>query len=223
MLMEKVCVSYEKVRDAIEKDLDISDITATDLEDDIIGQNMIKEYRNQVTKRMKVDKYMRNLAIYVNSIFQDFESFLRAVNLVEDDISLVLDKYNSIFITYELQPGISTSKDLSEALFNILQSEYPGPSNVIDIEFDHLTRKSKLLVRNSIIAMRFDEMSFSSTILGFNPNWDYKHYNKYISQKIVNLTSTNKIHLKADVIDGSVVNGVREPILFSFILDKPSG
>ena len=30
-------VSYEKVRDKIEKDLDISDITATDLQDEIIG------------------------------------------------------------------------------------------------------------------------------------------------------------------------------------------
>ena len=32
-----------------------------------------------------------------------------------------------------------------------------------------------------------------------------------------------KLHLKSDVIDGSVVNGIREPIFFSFILDRPSG
>ena len=30
-------VSYERVRDEIEKDLDVSDITATGLQDDIIG------------------------------------------------------------------------------------------------------------------------------------------------------------------------------------------
>ena len=29
--------------------------------------------------------------------------------------------------------------------------------------------------------------------------------------------------MKADVIDGSVVDGVREPIIYSFVLDKPSG
>ena len=29
--------------------------------------------------------------------------------------------------------------------------------------------------------------------------------------------------MKCDVIDGSVVNGLRQPILISFILDKPSG
>ena len=29
--------------------------------------------------------------------------------------------------------------------------------------------------------------------------------------------------MKCDAIDGSVVNGVRQPIFYSFILDKPSG
>ena len=52
---------------------------------------------------------------------------------------------------------------------------------------------------------------------------DYKHYNQYLSQKIVNLSSTNKYHLKCDCIDGSIQDGVRQPILFSFVLDKPSG
>ena len=35
-------VTYEKVRDEIEKDLGIKDITATDLEDDIIGPIIIE-------------------------------------------------------------------------------------------------------------------------------------------------------------------------------------
>ena len=43
-------ITYEKDRDEIERDLDISDITAADLQDDIIGPNIIKEDREQVTK-----------------------------------------------------------------------------------------------------------------------------------------------------------------------------
>ena len=73
--------------------------------------------------------------------------------------------------------------------------------------------KNKLVVKFGIIAIRFDEKSFFSTVLGFTPGWDYKHYNKNTSQKIVKLGSTNKIHLKGDVIDGSVVNVSRQPIL----------
>ena len=217
-------VTYEKVRDEIERDLDISDITAADLQDDIIAPITNKEYKEQVTKRMKDEQYMKILAKYIDSVFQDFESFLRTeVDLVEDDIKLVLDEYNSSFITYELQPGIYTFKDISEALFNILQTEYPGPSNMIDIEYDDITMKTKLDVKAGVRAIRFDEKSFFSTILGFTSGWDYKHYNKYISQKIVNLSNTNKIHLKCDVIDGSVVNGLRQPILYSFVLDKKPG
>ena len=128
-------ITYTKVRDDIGRDLDISDITDVDLQDDIIAPIIIKEYREQVTKRMKDGGYMNIIARYTNSVFQDFESFVRTqIDLVEDDIKLVLDEYNSSFITYKLEPGIYTFKDISEILFNFLQSEYPGPGNVIDIE-----------------------------------------------------------------------------------------
>ena len=136
---------------------------------------------------MNDEQYINILARYTSSVFQDFKSFLRTqIDLIEDDVKLVLDEYNSSFITYELDPVIYTFKDISEALLNIIQIEYPGPSNVINIEFDDITRKIKLVVNIGIIAIRFDEKSFFSTLLGFTPGWDYKHYNKYVSQKIVN-------------------------------------
>ena len=142
--------------------------------------------------------------------------------MVEDDIKLVLDEYNSSFITYKITPGIYTFKDLSEALFNILQLEYPEANSEIVIEFDDITRKTKLIVRSGIIAKRFDEKSIFNTVLGFTPGWDYKHYNQYTSQKIVNIRSTSKIHLKCDCIHGSIQNGLRQPFLFSFIFDEPA-
>ena len=114
-------------------------------------------------------------------------------------------------------------KDISEALFNILQIEYPGTSNVVHFEYDDITMKTKLVVRSRFIAIRFDEKSFFSTVLGLIPGWDYKHYIKYIIQKNLNLGSTNKINLKCDCIDGSIQDGVRQPILSSFVLDKPAG
>ena len=49
-------VTYEKVRDEIEREFDISDITPADLQDGLKGPNIIEEYRKQVTKRMKDDK-----------------------------------------------------------------------------------------------------------------------------------------------------------------------
>ena len=90
-------------------------------------------------------------------MFQDFGSFLRTeVDLVEDDIKLVLDEYNSSFITYELDSGNYTYKDLSKPLFNILQHEYPSSDIEILIRLDDVTKKTKLVVRPGIIAIRFD-------------------------------------------------------------------
>ena len=111
--------------------MDISVITATDLQDEIIAPIIIEEYREQVTKRMKDAGYLNIIEGYSRSIFQDFEKYLRTdVDLVEDDIRLVLDEYNSSFFTHEVEAGIYTYKYLSEVRFNILQSKYPGPSNV---------------------------------------------------------------------------------------------
>ena len=45
----------------------------------------------------------------------------------------------------------------------------------------------------------------------------------YSSDKFLNSSTIGKIHLKCDLIDGPVVNGIREPIVFTFVLDKPSG
>ena len=178
-------ISYTKVRDEIEKDLDISDITATDLQDDIIGPIIIEEYNEKVTKRMKDEQYLNILAINTSSVFQDFGSFLRTqIDLIEDDVELVLDEYNSSFITYELEPGIYSYREISEALFYILQSEYPQSDSEILIRLDDFTKKTKLIVNSGIIAIRFDEKSFFSTVLGFTAGWDYKHYNQYLSQTL---------------------------------------
>ena len=99
-------VSYGKIRDEVEKHLDILDFTATTLEDDLICP-IIREYREQLTKRMKKVGYMKILAIFIRSLFQDFESYLRTeLLLVEDVIRFVLDEkiqvlsllnYNQVF------------------------------------------------------------------------------------------------------------------------------
>ena len=45
----------------------------------------------------------------------------------------------------------------------------------------------------------------------------------YKNEKPKNTTGIGKVHLKRECLEGSISNGVREPILCSLILDKPSG
>ena len=68
-------------------------------------------------------------------------------------------------------------------------------------------------------------------MLGFEPYWDFKPTNSnhvaipdvYTNDKILNINAINNIHIKCDVIVGSIQDGVRQPILFSFVLDEPPG
>ena len=41
--------------------------------------------------------------------------------------------------------------------------------------------------------------------------------------KLILTPTKDEIHLKCDVYIGSVVNRIRQPIIYSFVLDKPSG
>ena len=69
------------------------------------------------------------------------------------------------------------------------------------------------------------------TILGFTQSHSYPLDDKdgfyqmiagsYKSEKPINITSIDKVHLKCDCINGSIVNGARETILYFFALAKP--
>ena len=63
--------------------------------------------------------------------------------------------------------------------------------------------------------LRFDERSFLDTFLGFTPFWDYTPTNAihsespgvFTSDKILNSSTIDKIHLKCDVIHGTILSG----------------
>ena len=168
---------------------------------------------------------------YARSRFRDFESYLRIfVGLEEDNIQLILKQYNEKFITCELDPGNYTIEDLKKAVY--LLGVHEG---TLQIEYDDLNKKVKLILTSfgeTFGTLKFDKKSFFHTLLGFTPYWDYKPTNDihadapgvYTSDKVIlNLNTIDKIHLKCDIIDGIIQGGVRQPILFSFVLDKPSG
>ena len=58
-------------------------------------------------------------------------------------------------------------------------------------------------------------------LLGFTNEYYIEGTHK--SEKPVMITTTDKVHLKCDCVDGSIVIGIREQILFSFNLSAPPG
>ena len=105
---------------------------------------------------------------YARSLFRDFESYLRNVfGLDGDDIQLVLKQYDSIFVTYEVPPGIYTSKDIS--VFVYTMDDHEG---TLRIECDDISMKIKTFLKcfgGSFGTLRFDEKSSFNTIIKFEP------------------------------------------------------
>ena len=45
----------------------------------------------------------------------------------------------------------------------------------------------------------------------------------YKNDKLVNITGIEKFHLNCDCKEGSIVNAIRQPLLYSFALDQRPG
>ena len=214
------------LKDELEEILGIPHITREHLLDDETASRIIDEYHKLSQEKKNSDGYTILLLNFSRSQFRDFESYLRIrVDLDEEDIQLILKEYNSHFITYELSPEIYTIQDISDVIHT-----FSGHSDIIEIEYDDISMKTKFILKYNdwrenfgLGTLRFDKKSFFCTLLGHDPYFDYKVPGVYNSDKILNLNTTIKIHLKCDCIDGSIENGLRQTILYSFILDKPSG
>ena len=100
----------------------------------------------------------------------------------------------------------------------------------VNITIDDVRLKSNLKTNQTLI---FTEKSSFYTILGFTrsrsyPLDDIEGFYQLIagshkSDRPINITGIDKIHLKCDCIQGSIINGIREPILYSFALCSPPG
>ena len=162
-----------------------------------------------------------------NVKYNDLEDLVHRMRLSYDEIMEILDlKCISTKRTgYSLNPGIYEVVDLNNTLKHIL------PDNVkVNITKDDIRLKSNLKINQTLI---FTERSFFYTILGFIQSRSYplddidSHYQiiagSFKSERPINITGIDKVHLKCDCIQGSIVNGIREPILFSFALSSPPG
>ena len=173
------------------------------------------------TKKVEIIEELKNVK------YNDLEDLVYRMQLTFDEIIDVLDlKYIPTKRTgYSLDPGIYEVVDLNNTLKYIL------PDNVkVSITIDDVRLKSNLKINQTLI---FTEKSFFYTILGFTRSHSYPlddiegFYQlvavSYEGDRPINITGIDKIHLKCDCIQGSIVNGIREPILNSFALDQPPG
>ena len=126
---------------------------------------------------------------------------------------------------YFIQLGIHEITDKNLMLKSSLAKE-----RKVNITFVEIRLASNLTTNKAI---KFTRKLFFYTILGDTQSlWGLSNKtpqgfiqlipNTYKSKKPFNNTGVDKMHWKCDCIIGSIVNGIREPNLYSFALVKPS-
>ena len=163
-----------------------------------------------------VDSYSKNKKL----TRKDFDKLKKIINQINQNIT---DKTTNFipefgiendFVEIELTPGVYQLVDINRIMKQKLSdSDFEFEFN---IEADRISMKSVLTTSNPIY---FN--SKLNELLGFTNT----HYieGTHISEKPVMITTTDKVYLKCDCVDGSIVNGIREQILFSFNLSAPPG
>ena len=163
----------------------------------------------------------------LNVKYNDLKDLVYRMQLTYDEIMdiLVLKYIPTRRTGYSLNPGIYEVDDLNYSLKYIL------PSNVkVSVTIDDVRLKSNLKINKTLI---FTKKSFFYTILGFTRSRSYPlddidgFYQlmpgSYKSDKPTNITRIDKINLKCDFTQGSIMNGIRERNLYSFALSSPPG
>ena len=160
-----------------------------------------------------------------NDKYNDLTDLVYRMQLTYDEIINILDLKSipTKRMGYSIEANIYNVVDLNKTLKNI------SPNNIkINVSIDERKYKTDLKINQTLI---FTNKSFFYTILGFTqshqgPLNDIEGFyqilpGSYKSNKPINIIGIDKVHLKCDCIDGSILNGTREPILYSFALDQP--
>ena len=161
--------------------------------------------------------------VFPENYYDDLNKIIDQINQNIKDKTNILDLHGigsvSNCLGIEIPPGAYELVDINNAIQqeiinscgSLLDSDFK-----INIEADTISMKSVLT--NSYSIYFNPELN---TLLGFT-NKGYSS-GTHKSEKPVMITTTDKVHLKCDCVDGSIVNGIREQILFSFNLSAPPG
>ena len=162
-----------------------------------------------------VDSYSKNRKL----IKKDFDQLKKIINQINQNIkdkTIIIPEFGSEnnFVEIELPPGVYELVDINRIMKQKLSvGDFEFEFN---IEAETISMKSVLTTSNPIY---FN--SKLNELLGFTDTIYIE--GTHISEKPVMITTTDKVHLKCDCVDGSIVNGIREQILFSFNLSAPPG
>ena len=79
-----------------------------------------------------------------------------------------------------------------------------------------ITLRASLLIKETGWSVTFPKENSLGSVLGFDSREYVYRKQPYISEKIVNILSVNSILVHCDMISGSMVDGVKSPVIFNY-------
>ena len=166
------------------------------------------------TNTLITNSYTKKKKKLTRKDFNQLKELIEVFNYPDQQIHIPDFEIEHDSFGIQLRPGAYELVDINASVKQkINESDYDFKFDLIP---DTISMKSVLTTSNNI---QFN--SKLNTVLGFT----HTVYppGTHTSEKPVMITTTDKVHLKCDCVDGSIVNGIREQILFSFNLSAPPG
>ena len=166
------------------------------------------------TNTLITNSYTKKKKKLTRKDFNQLKELIEVFNYPDQQIHIPDFEIEHDSFGIQLTPGAYELVDINASVKQIInESDYDFK---FDLIADTISMKSVLTTSNNI---QFN--SKLNTVLGFT----HTVYppGTHTSEKPVMITTTDKVHLKCDCVDGSIVNGIREQILFSFNLSAPPG
>ena len=128
-------------------------------------------------------------------------------------------------IGYTLPPGMYEIIDNTSMVKSLLPKEVKVNVTIDDVRLRSILTTNKTIesTKKSFLSVLLRFTQPQSAELGDIPGFVQLLPGTYKTDKPINVTSFDKFLLKCDFIQSSIVNGIREPILYCSALSSPPG
>ena len=140
----------------------------------------------------------------------DLETYYSFYNVTEKN-NIIEYSHNGQDKTITIPPGSYEMKGLSKEVLRQLQTN--GDNKAIKFYPNSNTFKS-ILVIDSGYTVKFTHRNSIKKLLGFTQDSYSEGINN--SEKLVNILAINSIFVHINVINGSIVNGSQNPVIYTF-------
>ena len=132
-----------------------------------------------------------------------------------------VDQYNNTIIfhgggvkkTIRLPRGCYELDEIYEGVMKLM--DWTKSSAPVVIGKNKITLRASLLIKEGW-AVEFPKENSLGTVLGFDSKTYESRKEPWISEKIVNILSVNSILIHCDMISGSMVDGVKSPVIYNY-------